>query len=506
MRFDNTSLLIVLLAFSSCHGLANAFSISPLSELLIRNPHCSRHSRTMLNMQQQQSGGTNEDARRPGSNLAAATTEYFISDDLWANEAEASARKTKFPGQSSIESFILPVASAALMITGNTVGASMLVLPDLVAGPGPMISFGVFFGAWLMNLISGLTIAQVAIHQHETSGGEVPSSFKEFAEASLPGAANIVSGISILINSLIMAFDIFMAGEIGSSMVGSPDGEAFSYVWATLVAAVVSTQTLGTLSRVASVLVIGLFATFFGLLLPGFAHISDPVAVFASDPTLSSGELVGGLLHMTPVVITTLVFQNIVPTVTRLLDYDRLKIATAVTVGSAIPLFMYLMWCITVLGRGIDTSSLSLGGLFSVFSLITAAGSTLGTSLSLSEEFSTILGDEKKETFSLPSVALPIGTSLMVGHLFSSDITDLLQITGSFGSPVLYGGIPVAMALMMQRQEADAKSNHTSATAALSVSLTSLIPGGVVGLGLLGLGTTMLIGTELVENISGAAM
>ena len=77
----------------------------------------------------------------------------------------------------------------------------MLVLPDVAAGPGMGITSGILCIAYLFNLISGLAIAQVAIQQHDTSGSDVPSSFKEFSEATLPSAANIVSGISVFCNA-----------------------------------------------------------------------------------------------------------------------------------------------------------------------------------------------------------------------------------------------------------------------------------------------------------------
>jgi amino acid permease len=525
MRLTTTAFFLTFLGacVSWNQRCSYALSTSILTESMTTKPRRLKHARAILYMQQPPQGGIQDDTRRSGSNLAAATTQYFIPDnDLWIIDDVETREELNIPDQSLVESFIVPVVSASMMITGNTVGAGMLVLPDLVSVPGPMLSFSVFFGAWFMNLISGLTIAQVAIQQHERSGSEVPSSFKEFAEATLPKAANLVSGISIFINSLIMVFDIFKAGQIGTSIVGVVDAEIFSYIWAGLLTVLVSTQSLGRLSQVASMLVVGLFATFSCLLLPGLAHVADPIAGMTSYPAPTSTDLANDLLHMTPVVITTLVFQNIVPTITQMLEYDRVKIATAITFGSIVPLFMYMAWCIVMIGGGIDASSLALGGLISIFSLITAAGSSLGTSMSLSEEFRIILGDEKKETFSLQSVALPIGIALIVGRLFSTDITYLLEITGSYGSPILYGGIPVAMALMMQRQvEVDSGSkqsktssanllgpNHSRSIISSSDSgpLPTLVPGGVVGLGVLGFGTTALIGTELFGTLNSGAL
>ena len=418
-----------------------------------------------------------------------------------------------------LDSFIIPVLTASLMVTGNTVGAGMLVIPEVISGPGPLLSFGVMIGVWMMCLTSGLAIAQVAIQEHESSGTEVPSSFKEFAEATLPSAANLVSGTSVFINTLIVAFDVFKAGEIGRSLLPSElpiDGIFLSYIYSGLLVALVSSQSLNKLSQVASVLVVGLFATFASLLLPGLANVIDPASVLSLPPLLPSEEIGDGLLLMTPVVISVLVFQNIVPTITRLLDYDRPKIVTALTIGSFIPLVMYMAWGVSVLGGGIDPSSAStpsVGALLTCFSFITVAGSTLGTSMSLSEEFeiflgSLSLGDEankkknKDATFSLPSVAMPIGIALVVAQMFSSNITETLKIAGAFGSPILYGFIPVSMALMQQQQ---AKSDLTSGTAsAITISdgqKSNIIPGGNFGLGALTLAAAALIGTEFVEQI-----
>jgi hypothetical protein len=379
-----------------------------------------------------------------------------------------------------------------------------------------------------MNLISGLAIAQVAIQQHESSGNDVPSSFKEFAEATLPNAASTVSGISIAINTLVLAFDVFKAGQIGNTLLPAElaGGQFLSYFWAASLACLVSTQSLNTLSQVASLLVMALFATFASLLLPGLANVSDIGSVITSSPTLPTDLISDGLLQMTPVVITTLVFQNIVPTITRLLDYDRTKITTALLIGSIIPLFMYMAWSVTILGGGIDTtSSLALTGLISCFSLITVAGSSLGSSMSLSEEFEIILGqaasaatgdDEtdankviKKDTFSLPSVVTPIAVSLLVGQFFSSDITGLLKIAGSFGSPILYGAIPVAMTLMQQQQQQQDETSESSEESSFSFSAkdsNTVVPGGIVGLSMLGLGSTALVGTELMETLGNTAM
>ena len=157
-----------------------------------------------------------------------------------------------------------------------------------------------------------------------------------------------------------------------------------------------------------------------------------------------------------------------------------------------IPLIMYMAWCVAVLGGGLDTG-IGLGGsLMTIFSAVTVTGSSMGALMSLSEEFEILLGQEKTDTYSLPSVALPVTIALLTGQLFASDISDALKVAGSFGSPFLYGLIPVAMAWAQQQQQQQQPVGFEN---------KSLIPGGISSLGVLGLGATALVGCELAETV-----
>jgi tyrosine-specific transport protein len=440
------------------------------------------------------------------SDTASTYDEQADDDSLYA-----------IPTLPFLQSFVLPVLSTSLLITSNTVGATMLVLPELAAGPGMGVSSAIFVGAYIMNLISGLAIAQVAIQQHETSGSDVPSSFKEFAEANLKSATHLVSGISVLVNVLILAFDTTKAGQVvGSTLVGTgvvvglaPSDNLMSYLWAAGLIAIVSTQSLKNLSQVASLLVMGLFASLACLLLPGLANVADPMTVLTAAPDASVDDLMSTVVHMTPILVSSLVFQNIVPTVTRILEYDRLKITTAVTLGSLMPLGMYLAWCLVALGGGFDTMGTAAGPLLTIFSLVTVAGSSIGALMSLSGEFESLLGDEKTDTFSLPSVILPAVMSLLACEFFASDINGALELAGSYGSPILYGLMPVAMAwTQLQNQQkggtsaGGATTTSTSSVVSWQEPPSSVVPGGTVGLGVLGLGAGALVCVELAETVS----
>jgi hypothetical protein len=93
--------------------------------------------------------------------------------------------------------------------------------------------------------------------------------------------------------------------------------------------------------------------------------------------------------------------------------------------------------------------------------------------------------------FSLPSVALPVGVLLLACQVFASDINAALKVAVSFGWPLLFGLIPVAIAFMQQQKTATGAQQKQS----------SVVPGGTSGLGVLGLGATGLVGFELAETL-----
>ena len=347
-----------------------------------------------------------------------------------------------------------------------------------------------------MNLLSGLIIAEVAIKQHDSSGRDVPSSFKEFADVNLdiPMAGTIIACISLFLNTCIMSFDLTRAGQIMSNLFGGGvDPFAMSVGIGALVAGLASTQTAKNLSEFASMAVTALFVSFAGLLLPGLANVQDPLAVFMTPGT--SSDFLSGVSQAAPIILMTCVYQNIVPSVTKILNYDRIKTVAAMVLGSAIPMCMFLAWCYASIGGGIDTTSFGAAGpLLTAFSLSAVSGSSIGTVMSLSEELDSVFtgqteGKQEKDRFSMPSVLLSVTAPLTVAYMFAGgdSITAALELAGGYGTPLLYGAIPVAMA-WTQRSKLPLKKD--------------LVPGGAATLGGFGVGAMAFMGQELFQDIS----
>jgi tyrosine-specific transport protein len=212
-----------------------------------------------------------------------------------------------------------------------------------------------------------------------------------------------------------------------------------------------------------------------------------------------------------PIILMSMVFQNIVPVVVKQLQYNRNKSFAAITLGSFIPLSMYTAWCYTCLGGGIDMNSCS--PLITIFSIATLAGSSICTSMSLAEEFDTIIvsssssindknqSEEPSITNSnsgfniqtvVPSMLVPLLAALTFGD--DGGLTSALAIAGSFGSPILYGFIP---ALMAWRQ----RNDHTNIGTYVSQPQQRqqyLIPSST--LPLLGILSTGFVGQEILSR------
>ena len=436
---------------------------------------------------------------------------YFGIEEA-LNEYSPRQGLSSSSGFEALEEFWMPVISAALLITGNTFGAGSLVLPQLVQQPGLAISSGVFLGAYVINLLSGLIIAEVAIQQKESSGDEVPSSFKELVEENLksPTLATLVSVISFSVNALVFSFDMSRVGIVANQLTGGLIGATtMSLGWGAALVTLLSTQTSQRISNIASVCVTVLFASFGSLLIPGLAHTNAFAAWNA--PGLAA-EPLGALGDLAPVILMAMIYQNIVPTITRMHNYDRTKTVLSMLLGSLIPLGMYLGWCFACLGGGIELGQVGLesGPLLAVFSLATLGGSSIGCGLSCASEIETFLDTKEQVTsvqgedddedksgdrvFQLPSsiatVALPLSLTLAVTTFGNGDLTPALSVAGGLGSPLLYGVLPVMMAWNQRQEKAQAGTPTES---------SNMVP--TSSLGVLGVFAGGMFGTELVEQV-----
>ena len=207
--------------------------------------------------------------------------------------------------------------------------------------------------------------------------------------------------------------------------------------------------------------------------------------------------------HAAPVMLMSTVYQNVVPAVTKLLEYDRAQTVAAITVGSLIPVLMYVSWSFACLGGNVGGGDMEASWLLTVFSLATLAGSSLGTGLTMAGELQTLLFPKEKDdlndvssandnkqssAFGFPTAAVAIGLPLAAVLTLATlggdnSFTEALSVAGSFGTPLLYGVIPVAMAYR-QRQQQPATTSSSSSHRLVPAATLPLL--GVCSMGFMG--------------------
>lgn len=379
--------------------------------------------------------------------------------------------------------------SAALLLASNTIGASCLALPQVCQGPGLGPSMTLFLGAYGLNLLSGLAIARVAMdahhHNHKvsltqshcrthTTTPQEAASFRSLAAHQLgPNVGHAVSILSLLVNTCALVFDLSRMDEIVdmlhplAPMTALPSSGML--LWTGLLVTAVVTQTNQRLSTLASLNMMVLMLSFGSFLLPALQQSwATGGVILPLDPgrVVTDGSQVTAMAQAAPVILMALVYQNIVPSIVKLLHYKETQVNTALTLGSAIPLGLYMAWCLVGSGGTMDAEPGSPVTLMrTVFFIVTVMGSSLGSIMSLSEELQPYVAeatsaDADAATTTTPSdryspssvllaVSLPLAANLILGP--DMDFTPALAVAGSVGSPLLYGVIP-AMMLYAQQQ------------------------------------------------------
>jgi amino acid permease len=274
------------------------------------------------------------------------------------------------------------------------------------------------------------------------------------------------------------------------------------------------------------------------MVLPGLAMIRDPLATFAAQGTSEFGSeiFMNDISTFVPVLLTAMVYQNIVPTITKMLKYDRVQTVQAIIIGSAIPMFMYIAFCFIVLGGGALLGSGSGNMFLTGITASSVFGSAMACVISIAEEIDVYLEDKvsnecevdsitgqslvrsketSDETASFTAVAAGVLIPALAGIFFADGdgFVKALSVSGSYGSPLLYGVIPVILAFTQRTaiiKELDKEGGVKSYAKTIFDKILrddtdkkkQLAPGGMFGIGTLAAGAATLISTHFIDDVS----
>ena len=364
-----------------------------------------------------------------------------------------------------------------------------------------------------------------------------------------------MAGISLFTNMCVLAFALMTSGEVVHGILeamnvnnlldqhhwaatglltSSSSSSVIAASFAVAISILSMTLPNGMLSSVSSACATVLFLSFAAVVFPGVYNIGDPILAVSNiaPPCLPDSDLLSSLKNVLPIMITVSTYQNITPTVTKLLNFDRFQVVVATILGSAIPVGMYIVWMYVNMAGGVaGTDQNFMNLMINAFMASSLVGSSIACTISIAEEFESLLSDDDSSLFSfftgadaaahsdsnnaeciildeepamvstdqvlsVPSVLMSVIPCLVAGLLFSEGgaggFNAALDVAGKYGSTVLYGLFPVALGLT-QRQRSknmDAKQQQDS-----------LVPGGIAPMAMLGAATAFYIGNSCIADM-----
>lgn len=285
---------------------------------------------------------------------------------------------------------------AVLLVSGTAIGAGMLALPVITSFAGFFPSLLLLFGAWAFLFATAYLLLDVNL----SFPGEV--NLISMVGRSLGNGGKIVCWITYL----LLLYSLTAAYIAGSAPFFLEAASFFFPLpsWAGPLPLLLifgffvylGTRSVDWINRI---LMVGLIATYLLLVMFLPAH---------TDANLLSHVDFNAIWVGIPLVITSFGFHIIIPTLTTYLKHDKKKLRLALFLGSFLPLVIYIIWELLVLGvvpirgeagmakawvEGVSSAtplaaileSRWVGTLAKTFSIFAIVTSFLGVSLSLSD-------------------------------------------------------------------------------------------------------------------------
>jgi tyrosine-specific transport protein len=249
---------------------------------------------------------------------------------------------------------------ATALVAGTTVGAGILALPTATAGSGFVPSTVGMTIAWALMTMSGLLIAELSMNRFGETG-RPGLGLLDLYESKLGKAWGVVGSVAyfFLHYAMMVAyiaqggtnFDGFLRSVGLQSLVDIHGSSQLWFAGICWLAMYTAEQSL--IEKVNNILVVGVFASFLGILSLG-AGSADFEALLNSV-----NQHPEAVVNSFPILFLSLVYQNVVPTVVAQLEGDRSKVSAAISVGTTIPFVMFVAWNAVILGNvlGVDAPS-----------------------------------------------------------------------------------------------------------------------------------------------------
>ncbi|XP_022756698.1 uncharacterized protein LOC111304413 isoform X3 [Durio zibethinus] len=374
------------------------------------------------------------------------------------------------------------------------VGAGILAIPSVTRESGFLASAVACILCWIFMVATGLLIAEVNVNTMcELGSGGV--SLVSMARRTLgPVGVQIACWSYIFIHYALLVAYVARSSEILTNYLGIPLWESAT-LFSLVFGGICYFGSQRFIGAVNGVLVFGIISSFTALVAVASGGLEWDALLKANFEAVPMSI---------PIIALAFVYQNVVPVLCTNLEGNMSKVRTAIVLGTAIPLGLFLVWNAVILGsisnlemssdkmidplQQLRSSNGVVGPIIEAFSLLAIATSYIGFVLGLSDFLADLLklpsGENRPQPYLLTLIP-PLGLALLDPEIFFK----ALDFAGTYGVLVLFGILPAAMSW----------SDRYSSSSTL-LKLPELVPGGRLTLTLLMGCAGCVILTEIIEN------
>ncbi len=229
------------------------------------------------------------------------------------------------------------IFGGAMLVSGTCIGAGMLALPVSTAAGGFYPSAMLFVFCWMMMTISAFLMLEVSLwYPQETN-------LITMAKSTLGKPGEIIAWLTyvLFLYALMTAYTSGAAGIIGKSLGKFGFDESLG-LWVTVIifASIVyfGARSVDWANRI---MMVGLIGAYIALV----ANVIPKV----SPDMLSDGNP-KYLWTTGPLLVTSFGFHLLIPSLKNYLDSNVKALRWSIFLGSLLPLVVYLLWEVLVLG------------------------------------------------------------------------------------------------------------------------------------------------------------
>ncbi|XP_012075989.1 tyrosine-specific transport protein isoform X1 [Jatropha curcas] len=387
------------------------------------------------------------------------------------------------------------LSSSILLVAGTTVGAGILAIPAVTQESGFLASAVACIVCWIFMVATGLLIAEVNVNTMcELGSGGV--SLVSMARRTLGIAGvQIACWSYIFIHYALLVAYVARSSDILTNFLGIPLWESAT-LFSLVLGGICYFGSQRFIGAVNGVLIFGIIGSFTALVAVASGGLQLDALLKANFEAVPMSI---------PIIALSFVYQNVVPVLCTNLEGNISKVRTAIVVGTAIPLGLFLVWNGVILGsipntemadkitdplQQLRSTNEVVGPIVEVFSLLAIATSYIGFVLGLADFLADLLklpANKNSPLTYLLTLLPPLALALLDPEIFFK----ALDFAGTYGVLVLFGILPAAMAW------SDRYSSPSPST-----KLPQLVPGGRITLSCVIGGAGYVILSEILENFS----